>query len=315
VRARQPLELRQLRNFVILAEELNFRRAAERLFISQPSLSHQIALLETNLGIRLFRRDRRVVSLTSEGKAILEDARRVLAESEAIADKAHHMADVDAATLRIGYPEFANRTLIPDILAGFRQRHPEVRLQLSEGYSRKLAQDLRLGMLDLAFMMLPAAEDLSGLQVAPLIDEPAGLLLAANHRLAVLDEIPAETAAEEQLLLADRSVNPTMYDSVVEWFHQFGREPRFFTIGGPGVYTYSTAMRVIESGEAVSLSAESMARSLPPRIVFRRIRGGAPHFQMAAVWSCRNPSPALSEFVEAARKIGSPGERSVQLTA
>jgi DNA-binding transcriptional LysR family regulator len=315
VRTRQPLELRQLRDFVILAEELNFRRAAERLFISQPSLSHQIALLEANLGIRLFRRDRRGVSLTTEGKAILEDARRLLAESEAIANKAHQLAEVDAATLRVGYPEFANRTVIPQILASFRQRHPGVRLQLSEGYSRKLVKDLRDAGLDLAFVMLPAAEDLSGFQVEPLIDEPPGVLLAANHRLAALPEIPAEAVAEEQLLLADRSVNPVMYDSVVAWVRQFGREPRFFPVGGSGVYTYDTAMRVIESGEAVSLTAESMAGFLSPGVVFRPIHGLAPHFQMAAVWSSQNRSDSLTAFLEAVRKMRARGDRQVQLTA
>jgi len=302
-RHRHNIELRQIRYFVTLAQELNFRRAAERLFITQPSLSRQIALLETTLGVRLFHRDRRRVSLTQAGMEILDDAQHMLAESQAIVMKAHRIALADSAILHVGYPEFANRTIIPDIFSVFRSRHPEVKLQLSEGYSRALLRDLRHGRLDVAFVMVPPAEDLGNLQVEGIIDEKSGLLLAANHRLAARSEIPLEAIAREQLLLVDRSVNPAAYDAIVDWFHESGLEPRFFNIGGSGVYTYDTALRVIQSGEAVSLSANAMVKDLPPGVVFRPICGASPHFQVAAVWPPSNPSPSLRQFLYVAREF------------
>jgi len=300
---RSTIELRQLRYFVTLAQELSFRRAAERLHITQPSLSHQIALLERMLGVRLFQRDRRRVALTDAGKAILDDVLRLLADSDAVVLKAQRIAEADSAVLRIGLPEYANRTLIPDIVGSFRRRHPDLRVALREGYSRDLLPELRSGRLDIAFMRIPAALDTADLMVEPIIDEEPGLLLAAHHRLATCPEIAVGSLAGEQMLIVDRPVNPALYDEVAHWLERSGAQPRFYKIGGTGVYTYDTMLRVIESGEAVSLSVKEMARDLPPGVVFRPISGPAPHFQVAAVWSPTNRSPHVRDFLWVAREL------------
>jgi DNA-binding transcriptional LysR family regulator len=302
---RLPIELRQLRYFVTLAQELNFRRAAERLFITQPSLSHQIALLEASLGIRLFKRDRRQVVLTEAGQALLEDSRHLLTEADAILMKARRMGAVDSTILRIGFPEYANRTLIPEIIAAFRSRHPEARVTLSEGYSRTLLRELRDGVLDVGFVMMPAAEDAGELGFELVIDEKPGLLLSANHRLTACAEVPVDALTDEHVLLADRSVNPVIYDMVAGWLERAGVQPQFFKVSGSGVYTYDTALRLIESGEAVSLGAPSMIGELPAGVVFRPIRGAAPHFRVAAAWSPRNTSRLLADFLAAARELSS----------
>jgi DNA-binding transcriptional LysR family regulator len=300
---RLPIELRQLRYFVTLAQELNFRRAADRLFITQPSLSHQIALLEANLCVRLFLRDRRQVVLTEAGQALLEDSRHLLTEADAILMKARRIGAVDSTILRVGFPEYANRTLIPEIIAAFRSRHPEAKVMLTEGYSRTLLHELRDGVLDVGFVMMPAAEDAGELDFEVVIDEKPGLLLSANHRLAARAEIPVAALADEHVLLADRSVNPVIYDTVAGWLERAGVRPEFFKVNGSGVYTYDTALRLIESGEAVSLGAPSMTSELPAGVVFRPIRGAAPHFQMAAAWSPRKSSPLLADFLAVAREL------------
>lgn len=303
VNARRSLELRQIRYFVTLAEELNFRRAAERLFITQPSLSHQIALMEACVGVRLFRRDRRQVTLTDAGKALLEDARQLLAESDAIVMKARHLGAAESATVKVGFPEYLNRTLIADIGPLFRRRHPEGKLIPTEGYSRTLLRELHHGRLDVAFMMIPPAEDPGDLQLEVMIDEKPGLLLAANHRLTGRSEIRVGDLRGEKFLLAERSVNPAVYDLVADWLEQAGGQPDFFKVGGSGAYTYQTAMRVIQSGEAISLVAPSMLTHLPQGLVFRPIHGPAPHFRVAAVWSRTNTSPLLGEFLDVAREL------------
>src|SRR5207302_8143920 len=151
-RLRPTIELRQIRSFVTLAQELNFHKAAERLFITQPSLSHQIALLEATIGVRLFQRDRKRVALTDAGRAILDDAQHLLAQLDMVIVKARRIAAVDSATLRVGFPEYAKRTFIPGITAAFRSRNPEVKLTLTEGYSRALLPELRHGRLDVGFV-------------------------------------------------------------------------------------------------------------------------------------------------------------------
>jgi DNA-binding transcriptional LysR family regulator len=302
-RARPGVELRQIRYFVTLAEELNFRKAAERLFITQPALSHQIALLEATLGVRLFQRDRRQVALTEEGKALLQDARHLVSESDAILMKARRLGATDSATVRIGFPEYANRTLIPEIISVFRRRHPEARVILTEGYSRTLLPDVRRGRLDIAFMMIPPADDHGSLELEVIIDEKPGLMMAANHRLAGRTEISLAALADEQLLLVDRSVNPAVYDLVAEWLQRAGVQPRFLKVGGSGVYTYDTVLRVIQSGQAVSLGAASLASHLPDGVLFRPLHGPAPHFQVGMFWDPANLRPLAREFLCLAREL------------
>ena len=304
---RPTLELRQLRYFVTLAQELNFRRAAERLHITQPSLSQQIALLEATFGVRLFERDRRRVSLTEAGIAILADAQGLVAESEMVLHKARQLASADAGTLRVGFPEYANRTFIPDIAAAFRSQHPEVKVTITEGYSGALLSDLRRERLDVGFVRIPSAEDYGDLTMELMMDEKTGMLLAARHPLAARSEIPVAALAGEQILVVDRPFNPALYDLIAEWLQRGGVEPRFLKIGGTGVYTYDTMLRVVESGEALVLTARSLATAaaLPAGVVFRPISGPSPRFQLAAVWSGSNTSPLLHEFLITARELRS----------
>jgi DNA-binding transcriptional LysR family regulator len=302
VKPAMAVEMRHLRYFVAVAEELSFRKAAERLFITQPALSHQIALLEATLGVRLFQRDRRRVTLTEEGKALLEDAARLLAQGDAMLLKARKMRSSQAAVLRVGMPEFANHTQIPVIYERFRAQHPEATLAIQEGYSRALLHDLRSGAIDLAFVVMPAADDLSGLDVEVILDEKSGLLLASDHALAGREEIDVFALAGVPLLLVDRPMNPALFDLVEGWLRGEGIEPRFFRIGGQGVYTAITAWRVVESGEAVSLGARSFGAELSPGVVYRPIRGPSPHFQLAAVWSPNNRSPLLGNFLRLTRQ-------------
>ena len=302
-KGRSAIELRQIRYFVTLADELNFRKAAAQLFITQPSLSHQIALLETTLGVRLFDRDRRQVRLTEAGNALLDDARCLLAEADRLLVKAQRLEAADSTTLRVGFPEYLNRTLIPDVVAAFRGRYPEAKVVLSEGYSRALLGELRRGAIDVAFFMVPPAEEAGDLEFQIVIDEKPGLLVSRHHRLAERSAIPVTALADEEVLLAERSVNPAIYDMVANWLEQAGVKPRFFKVAGPGVYTYDTALRLIQSGEAVSLGSASMAANLPSGVLLRPIAGPAPHFRVAAAWTRANRSALLKEFLDVARAV------------
>lgn len=302
-KARSPLELRQIRYFVALAEELNFRKAAARLFITQPSLSHQIALLEGTLGVRLFHRDRRQVRLTEAGNALLEDARRLLTEAGRLHAKARQLEGQGSTTVRVGFPEFLNRTVIAEIVRIFRRRRPDARVVLHEGYSRALLEQLNQGTLDIAFIMIPSAERTDDLELEVMIDEKPGLLLSQRHHLAERSAIPVTALAGAEVLLAERSVNPAIYDLVAGWLEAAGVQPRFFSVAGPGVYTYDTALRLMECGEAVSLAPASMATNLPPGVIWRPIAGPAPHFRVAAAWSPANRSALLEEFLAVAREV------------
>jgi DNA-binding transcriptional LysR family regulator len=305
IKARSSIELRQIRYFVTLAQELNFRKAAERLFITQPALSHQIATLEAILGVRLFQRDRRQVVLTQAGHLLLDDARHLLTEGDAILTKARRMGSARSATLRIGFPEYANRTLIPDIISAFRSRHPEARVTLTEAYGRQLLHELREGRLDVAFILIPSVAVPPDLELEPVMEEKAGLLLAATHRLARFREIPVAALANEQLYVGDPSV--PVFNVIAGWLQQAGVRPRFYNAAGSEVYSYETAMRLIESGDALGIAGPSITPHLPPGVVFRPVSGPAPHFRGVAAWFPTKASPLLEDFLRLIRASRAPG--------
>src|SRR5262245_12015873 len=149
------MELRHLRYFVAVAEELHFTRAAERLHMAQPPLSQQIRQLERELQVELFVRSRRRVQLTGAGRALLDDARVVIAEADRLAQKARRLREGEAGELHIGFSSSAPYTVFPMILRTFRARFPGVVLHLHERSTEEQIELLTRGAIDLAFARLP----------------------------------------------------------------------------------------------------------------------------------------------------------------
>ncbi|MEJ7633058.1 MAG: LysR family transcriptional regulator, partial [Rubrobacteraceae bacterium] len=157
------MELRHLRYFVAVAEELNFSRAAGRMYLSQPALSQQVRKLELELGVSLFSRTKNHVELTEAGRVLLEGARRVLVLVEQTAREAREVGGAEISHLRVGFPEYANHTPVADALQTFRRRYPYVEL---EEYETLTLQEtllqidkLHRGTLDIGFMLKPEEDD------------------------------------------------------------------------------------------------------------------------------------------------------------
>lgn len=152
------IDLRRVRYFVALAEELHFGRAATRLGMSQPPLSQQLQALEQDLGARLLHRNKRQVSLTEAGQLFLPEARALLAQAERAASIAARAARGELGTLRVGFTESAVLTgALPNLLSRFRERHPAVAVQLIEETSQEQIQAMLDGRSDVGFMRLPAS--------------------------------------------------------------------------------------------------------------------------------------------------------------
>src|SRR4051812_15015423 len=193
------MDLRHLRYFVAVAEELHFRRAAERLHVAQPAVSEQIRKLEAELGVTLLQRTQRSVALTVPGAALLEEARRVLRQADVAVRAARSARDHELGRLRVGYMADALPASIPRALAAFRGAAPGIELLLESGPTLRLLADVRRGALDVAIVCLPAA--VGDLRVVSLGEEGAVCAVPAGHRLADSTSVAPEQIGERPLVL------------------------------------------------------------------------------------------------------------------
>jgi LysR family transcriptional regulator, benzoate and cis,cis-muconate-responsive activator of ben and cat genes len=216
-------ELRQLRYFVAVAEELNFSRAAERLHMAQPPLSVAIRQLEQELGTSLFVRTSREVRLTEAGVALLDGARRTLAEAEAAMVSARRAAAGEVGSLRIGYNWSARFDTLPALGQAFKRGHPDVELLAEEMRPNHMRPALRAGAIDVALALYP--EVVAGLSYQTVRREPIVAVLSATHPLAREDRPGLEALADE-FLLSPRELAPRLHDFYVGLCRQAGFEPK-----------------------------------------------------------------------------------------
>jgi len=195
------MNLRDLRYLVALADERHFGKAAERCFVSQPTLSAQVRKLEEYLGVPLVERQPRRVALTAPGEKIVERARRLLQEADAIVELARTDRDPLAGALKLALIPTVGPYLLPHVAGRLKRDLPRIKLMLYEHQTQPLLEKLRSGELDMGILALPV--DLDGLDAVPLYDEPFTLAVPANHALAERDKVRVDDLKGEKLLLLE----------------------------------------------------------------------------------------------------------------
>jgi DNA-binding transcriptional LysR family regulator len=208
---REIMELRHLRYFVAVAEELHFRRAAERLHVAQPAISEQIRKLEDELGVRLLDRTPRNVALTDAGAALLTEARRVLHQAEAARLAARSASDRPG--LRIGYVPTALRDSIPRTLRRLVAAMPNLQTTMEPGSGLELVDAVRAGELDAAVVSLPVPT--AGVRVTPLGEQRAVAVFPVGHEHAVKPHVDLEQIAPERIVVLPRDADRPFYDAVL----------------------------------------------------------------------------------------------------
>ena len=193
------MTLSELKFIVALAQERNFRRAAEKCFVSQPALSLAVKKLEEDLGIIIFERSRTEVSLTDMGSKIVHQANKVLFEAAQIKEIAKLGANPLIGTLKIGMIHSVGPYLLPEIIPILRQSAPEMPLEVEENITANLEMQLRNGVIDVAIIALPF--DIAGLQTQALYDEDFSVVVPASHQWAGRKNIHPEELADEKVLL------------------------------------------------------------------------------------------------------------------
>jgi DNA-binding transcriptional LysR family regulator len=219
------MELQQLRCFVAVAEELHFGRAARRLEMLPSALGRHIRLLEEDLSTRLFARTTRNVALTEDGAALLEEARLLLVKSNELSKRFRERGRRrPTTTLRVGAIDTAAAGLMPILLHDFRQRHPNITVQLLEDKSIRLLPRLLSGRLDLAFLRPPEHYD-HRIEFLRLFYETAVVAVPARHKLASRKRLSLGMIADQPLIVPDRRARPHSHDLTVKLFDRAGLRP------------------------------------------------------------------------------------------
>jgi DNA-binding transcriptional LysR family regulator len=290
------LELRQLRYFVTLAEELHFGRAAARLHMTQPPLSQTIQALESALGAPLFARTKRSVALTPAGAALLPEARRILQQTESLPKLARRVASGQSGLLSLSFVSTADYSVLPPLLREFRERCPQVQIELREATSDVQLEDLIEGRIDAGLLIAAVPDKLrSELAYLTVLSEP--LVLAAPKGWKGLrgqDAVRLKAVDEMPLIIFPRRIAPALHDAILGCYHAAGLTPRI----GQEAIQMQTIVGLVSAGMGVALVPESVSNLKRPGVEYRFLAGKSPQVETGLAWRRDNPSPVLQKFLE-----------------
>jgi DNA-binding transcriptional LysR family regulator len=294
------MELRQLRYFVAVAEELHFRRAAARLHITQPPLSQQIRLLEAELGCSLLTRTRRSVRLTSAGAAFLGDVRTLLEELDRAVTTAQRIGAGRQGRLRINFVGSAMLSIVPQIVQRFRLARPDVEIELRERSTVEQLRALSAGVADVG-LVRPPIEEMPDLRAHVVLRERTVAAIPTSHPLAQLRRIPLRRLAVEPLVMFPRNQAPGFHDLLIASLMSTGASPHVVQ-RAPET---ATIIGLVAAGIGISLVPESAARHELDGVTYRPIPG-APQSELLAVARADDESILVRAFIEQAGRGASP---------
>jgi len=299
------MELRHLRYFVAVAEDLHFRRAAERLHVAQPAVSEQIRKLETELGVRLFDRTPRSVRLTEAGAVMLEEARRVLRQAEMAALAARNAGAQAQLPLRIGYVADALPAIVPRTLRHLVAAAPAVQMRLETGAASRLIDEVRGGGLDVAVVGLPAPT--SGLRVTPLGTEPLVAVLPASDPRTNDGPLELRRLALERVVVPPREANPALHSAIVSLCHGAGLSPTLIEAAESRI---DLVLMMVAAGAGAALLPASVARQHAlPGLRTVELAGDAGGFASAVVSERDSERLATRTFLRALEHVTRRSER------
>ncbi|MEA2733360.1 MAG: hypothetical protein QOD93_6258 [Acetobacteraceae bacterium] len=287
------IDIRQMRYFVVLAETLHFGRAAERLHLSQPPLSRQLASLEKELGVRLLERHSRHATLTRAGQRFLEDSRAVLASFDQACRNAQLTDRGELGELSIGFMMHAAYTVLPSLTQRYMAAHPHVRVTLREVIPSSLVDKVLDGRFDAGIMFFPGP--VRGLETRAIYREKLCLAAHATHQLAGRVRINARDLDGEPLIAAPADVAPMLREAIVGYCRSGGFVPtvRLET------QLQQTIVSLVGENLGIALVPDSMRKLGIANVAFHDLEG-APTIEHVIAWRLGNLNPALWPFLTAA---------------
>ncbi|MGW5134719.1 LysR family transcriptional regulator [Streptomyces sp. NPDC004135] len=289
---RPEIPLPQLHAFVVLAEELHFGHAAARLGIAQPPLSQQIRRLEDRVGHALFTRAPGRVALTPAGNELLPAARRALTDLADGLAAARAVGSGRAGSLRIGFAASLALTVLPGLLRTFRDRSPDVHLDIREMTTAPQIAALHDTTIDIGLLREPPS-DATGLCFRTVLSEPFVAVLPSTHPLAGQRTVRLAQLAESPFVLLPRAVGPTLYDQIVGLCTTAGFTPRIVQ----HAVEWQTVCALVETGLGVSLAPAGIRRIRLRGVAFRRIEPGTARTRVAVAWRENDHNPLVTRLL------------------
>lgn len=287
------MELRHLRYFVAVAEELNFSRAARRIHISQPPLSRQIALLEREMGVQLFERGKHGVQLTKAGVVFLDDARGVLACASAAVSSAQRAARGEIGRLSVGFIASASYALLPHVLREFRLRYPDVKLVLRTLDITQQIDALQANRIDIGIVRMPITD--STLETALLVRERFVVALQRNHELASRGRLSLKALANERFITSPSGDEVGFYNQgslILSMCQRVGFIPNVVQEVRPT----QTMIGLVSAGIGIAIVPTSAQSIRIKGVVYRPLSDRHAITEFALAWRRADTSPILRAF-------------------
>jgi DNA-binding transcriptional LysR family regulator len=290
------IELRLWQQFAMLADELHFGRAAQRLHMTQPPLTQAIAQLEKRLAVRLFERTKRSVQLTATGQALLPEVLDLLARAQALPEHARAAAAGELGRLRLAFVSTVGFALLPQWVRGFRALYPKVQMDLLEATGDVQLQAFARGELDAGFMLHAPGFAPPGLARHGVSQEPLVLALPEQHPLASAPVLAMAEVLDAPLVIFPRRIVPSLFDAIFGIYHAAGRLP----VVAQEAIQMQTIVNLVSAGLGCAWVPHSVTQFQRPGVVYRALPGNAdlPGCETSLVWAAQGASPALERFVE-----------------
>ena len=290
------IELRHLRYFVAVAEELHFGRAAARLHLAQPPLSQQIRRLEDILGYPLFVRTSRTVKLTAAGEVFLERARRTLRNVQEDMEEARSIGRGDVGSLRVGFIGSGMLTPLPAMLGQYRRQYPGVQLQLHESFTSGVGQSLLKGTLDAGF--LRDGDPTEGLVIETLFSEPFVAVLPHLHPLATRSNISAGQLRDQPFVFFSPMAGDRAYEKPISLCEEHGFRPRVVQEAPQ----WLTILRLVGAGLGVTIAPACVRQIAAPDVVCLDLRGAGVKSDIELAYQSGESRAIVKAFASIARE-------------
>lgn len=296
------MNLRQLRFFVTVAEELHFGRAADRLCMTQPPLSQAILALEQELKVDLFKRTKRHVELTPFGRHLLPHAMRLLADADELPAIARQLARGACGSLRLGFVTSADYNLLPGLVSRYSADFPDVKVTLSEMTSDVQMDALMQGEID-AGLIIPLHQTLHpSLEYSRLISEPLFAAvpeqwITSGRIIPIGGKLLARDLAELLVILFPRKVSPAFHDIITSYFVRNGIAPET----GQEAVQMQTIVSLVSAGMGVALVPGSLKNLARSGVRYLELAGEPPLIETGIVWRRDEVSPTVAQFIEIAK--------------